>query len=145
MQNFSLPEEPNLINSRTTSDQDSPKADKRYLPRWQVNNRVSCTLLGERHSHAGVSRDLNCMGMSFISETRFLPNQKVKLKIHLSEDTVVKVEGYIVWTRSAGDGFASGILFENLSLEAQDLLLQYAYEIKKDDVVDHWFTGWSKK
>ena len=117
--------------------------DKRYLPRWQVNNRVVCTLQGDPRAHEAVSRDLNCMGVSITTNTNFTVKQKAKLKIYLSDDAIVKVDGHVIWTHAAEDHWLLGILFENISREAQDLLLQYAYEIKKSDVVKHWFTGWT--
>ena len=134
--------ERNLVNNNPIP---AAKSDKRYLPRWQVNNRVILTVQGETLSHEGISRDVNSTGASLTTKTNLASKQKVKLKIYLSEDTIVKVEGRIIWNHPEGDGYLLGINFENLSRESQDILLQYAYEIKKDDIVKHWFTGWAEK
>ena len=135
--------ERNVVNTNPVFSHTAPQTDKRYLPRWQVNNRVVLTLAGE--SHEGVSRDLNSTGASIKTQANLATKQKVKLKLYLSEETIVKIEGQIVWNHPEEKGYLLGINFENLNREAQDILLQYAYEIKKDDIVKHWFTGWSKK
>ena len=134
-----------LFDNTQPPPKDVSKRDKRYLPRWQVNNRVVCILQEEHRSYEGVSRDLNCMGICITTCADFTMNQKIKLRIYLSDDIAVKVEGHVVWAHTSPDDRLLGITFENISREAQDLLLQYAYEIKKNDIIKHWFTGWSDK
>ncbi len=141
-----MPEKDIVFDKTSASPQEiSVKQDKRYLPRWQVNNRVLCTPQGEHRSYEAVSRDLNCMGICITTTADFSMNQKLKLKIHISDDTIVKIEGRVVWIHSSKDDELMGIAFENINQDTQELLLQYAYEIKKNDIIKHWFTGWEDK
>ena len=133
--------EPNKqFNVTTGSD-----SDKRYFPRWQVKNRIVYRLEGETHVHEARSRDLSCTGTSFISHFPVSTKHKLKLRIYLFEDKSIEVEGQPVWVEETAEGHLVGLNFTNLKPKIQDIILQFAFEIKKDDVVKHWFEGWDKK
>lgn len=121
---------------------DASASDKRYLPRWQVKNRVTYRFNGDIAHHEARTRDLSCAGASILSP--FPITQKLKMKIYLFEDDSVEVEGQPVWAEETRDGHLTGINFLNTSTDIQNKILQYAFEIKKDDVVKHWFEGWKK-
>lgn len=128
-----------------TNNKTKAGADKRYFPRWQVKNRIAYRIQGDTHIHEARSRDLSCTGMCFISRFPITTEQKLKLRVYLLDDKSVEVEGQPVWVQEIGEGHVVGVNFINTNAQVQDTLLQYAFEIKKDDMVKHWFEGWEKK
>jgi c-di-GMP-binding flagellar brake protein YcgR len=120
--------------------------DKRYLPRWQVKNRIVFRLDGQTIFHQAQSRDLSAAGVSLVSAFPLNLQQKLKLRIYLlEEDKSIEVEGRPVWVRETVEGYLAGVHFCDTTAEIQNQILQYAFEIKKSDVVNHWFEGWEKK
>ncbi len=120
-------------------------SDKRYFPRWQVKNRIVYRLEGDTHVHEARSRDLSCTGLCFLSQFPLSKEQKLKLRIYLFDDKSIEVEGHPVWVEETAEGHLVGLHFSDLKPKIQDTILQFAFEIKKDDVVKHWFEGWDKK
>lgn len=117
--------------------------DQRYLPRWEVSNRVLYQLQNEYNLHQGQTRDLSCAGACIMAPVA-LEHQKIKLTVFLSAKSSVMLEGCVLWSRqSSADHAEIGIGFENASPEAQDLILQHAFEVKRETVVNHWFEGWN--
>lgn len=119
-------------------------ADKRYFPRWQVKNRILYRFDGESNVHEARTRDLSCTGVSLVSHLAVAPHQKLKLRIYLFENDSIEVEGHPVWSEETLEGHVLGVNFTNTTSDIQDKILQYAFEIKKNDVVNHWFDGWKK-
>lgn len=121
------------------------REDKRYFPRWQVKNRIVYHFEGQIQLHNAQSCDLSCAGVSLVSQFPLVPGQKLKLRIYLFEDKSVEVKGHPVWVRETEEGYLSGVHFTDSTTEVQNKILEYAFEIKKEDVVNHWFEGWKKK
>ncbi len=120
--------------------------DKRYLPRWQVKNRIVYRLDGQTIFHQAQSRDLSAAGVCLVTQFPLNTKQKLKLRIYLlQEDKSIEVEGHPVWVRETTEGYLAGVHFCDTTTEIQNQILQYAFEIKKNDVVNHWFEGWEKK
>jgi len=119
------------------------KRERRYLPRWEVNNRVICRLDSTPEALECRSRDLSCAGIEIISQQSLQPRQKVNLTICLTETKALDVTGHVVWQRAASVGNISGVVFENVPQEIQDAILKYAFEFKKKDVINHWYEGWN--
>ena len=120
-------------------------ADKRYLPRWQVSNRVLFQLENDKQTHETTSHDISCTGACFASAKPIPVNKKIKIKIYLSSETVVAVEGQTVWSRLEDNQNLVGVIFSNTSQKAQELILKHAFEIKKEDMIKYWFQGWNIK
>lgn len=120
----------------------TPGNDQRYFPRWQVNNRIVYRCDGEMHPREARSRDLSCAGICLMAPHSLHPAPKIKLKIYLFDDKSIEVEGHTVWTKTIADGHLVGIIFDNTNSETQNVILQYAFEFKKKDVIRHWFEGW---
>lgn len=119
------------------------KDEKRYFPRWEVNNRICYRLAPEHAVHECRSRDLNCCGACLLTNQSLSPDQKIKLTVYLEDDVAVHVEGIVLWSRSNHDHqFLVGVNFMETSKRIQDLILDHAFEIKKKDLVKHWFKGW---
>ena len=119
--------------------------DKRYLPRWEVNNKVVYRLGNQREAHECTSKDISCTGACLQSEIHLPKNSKVDLTIHLSPKSSINVQGHIVWNKDAEGKFLAGVVFENIPAASQEMILKHAFEIKKEDLVRHWFSGWTKK
>jgi len=117
--------------------------DSRYLPRWEVNNRVFFRAEEDKHVYEGLSRDISCAGACLMLPEVFQVGQKVQLTIFLSENVSVDVEGKILWSKQCEDGNLIGIDFSETNQKAKEMILKYAFEVKKDDIVKHWFNGWN--
>ena len=132
-------------NNQVNPSANSSGPDKRYFPRWEVSNKIKYIVGSEMDFHECISRDLSCAGLSMLAkDSRLAPAQKVKLKVELSTKAAVEVQGRVVWNRPLRDGNLVGINFEDINAQAQEIILQHAFEVKKRDLVDHWFRGWEK-
>ena len=131
-------------NNTLGSDQDSSYDDKRYIPRWEVNNRILLQTEEDNNVRECRSRDISCVGICLSTPQELSVNQKVRLTVYLSEATQIQVIGTILWTKKTTDGNLVGIIFEDTKPETQDLILDYAFEIKREDLVKHWFRGWGE-
>jgi hypothetical protein len=80
--------------------------------------------------------------MSLVVPDAIPLNQKLKLKIYLSGNTSVDTDGEIVWCKPAVKGNVVGVDFCGITENAKELILNYAFEIKRDDLIKHWFEGW---
>lgn len=133
----------NSDQNKITSEQGT---DHRYLPRWAVSNRLLYQLDDDDKMHESNSRDISCTGACFATPGNLPLNQKVKMKIYLTEETAVKVEGQVIWNKSVNGGEnLVGVTFYNTSQAVQDVILKYAFEIKKEDMIKYWFQGWNNK
>jgi hypothetical protein len=131
-----------LDGNKLTKEND----DQRYLPRWAVSNRVLYQLENDEKTHEGSSKDISCTGACFTTPDNLPLNRTVKMKIFLSEEVTVKVEGKVMWNKSVNGGEnLVGIIFHNTSHAVQDLILKHAFEIKKEDMIKYWFQGWNSK
>lgn len=119
-------------------------ADKRYLPRWEVKNRIYYKLENEDKFQEGLSKDLSCSGACLLTKKSLPKNQKVKLTICLENEQKVEVNGEVLWNKAFEGDNLVGIAFYNTSQKAQELILKHAFELKKTDVIKHWFKGWNK-
>lgn len=119
-----------------------PGPERRYLPRWEVNNRVLCRTEEGFDSVECRSMDLSCSGVCLVMRQKFQPAQRVKLTIYLTEAKAVEVDGRVAWSRVSGYGNLAGVSFENTELGIQDTILKYAFEFKKNALLQHWFEGW---
>jgi len=118
------------------------KKDQRYIPRWEVSNRVLYHVQDEKSQGEARTRDLSCAGLCIRTDGDLLSDKKIELTIYLSQKRTIRVQGRILWTRKTSEGSLAGIIFDNIQPEDQDLILDYAFAVKKDDLVKHWFKGW---
>lgn len=126
-------------NGKSSVDQD----EKRYFPRWEVNNRICYRLEPESLLHECRSRDLNCCGACLLTNQSLEPEQKLKLSVYLAEDVCIHLEGKVLWSKPEPDQqYLVGVNFLETSKKIQDLILDHAFEINKKNLVKHWFKGW---
>jgi len=133
----------NSANAPEPTRKNTPNRDEqRYIPRWEVHNRIFYQLMDDSERREASSRDLSCAGICLQTDQEVAVNQKVKLKVYLSENKSIDLQGHILWTQQTPRGYLAGIAFEDIKPENQDVILDYAFEINRDDLVDHWFKGW---
>ena len=94
--------------------------------------------------HEGRSLDISCAGACLATKGNLSSKQKVQLTIYLGEHTSVKLKGEIVWNKVYAAGHLAGVVFLNTSPEVQELILDHAFELRKNDLVKHWFKGWEE-
>jgi hypothetical protein len=119
--------------------------DKRYLPRWEVKNRILCVPEKDAPVQECESRDISSLGACLSTQENIPIDQKIKLKIYLTEKRSFDVDARIKWKKTTAEGYSIGVIFEDVTPEIQELILSYAFEVKRDDVVRHWFRGWEGK
>jgi c-di-GMP-binding flagellar brake protein YcgR len=122
----------------------STSVEKRHLPRWEVNNRVTYLLENEGEAQETRSMNLSCSGLCLTTSEPVSLQRKMRVKIYLSESTIVLAAGRVVWSQSQEGRHMAGISFSEISAKAQEMILEHAFELKKEDVVKHWFQGWDK-
>jgi len=118
-------------------------ADKRYLPRWEAKNRIAYQFSESQQDNECFSHDLSSVGICLRTPRPLPLNQRIKLTVYLTEQNFFPAEGRVVWSRMTSEGDSlNGVLFEKITPQSQEMILQYAFEFKRDDLVKHWFQGW---
>lgn len=124
------------------SQKGSGDTEQRYLPRWEVNNRVYFYLEHDAKTYQGTTRDLSACGTCIVTSPLLPLQDKIKMTIHLTVNTSFETIGRIVWSKTIGDEMMLGIIFDNPTQRMQDTILEHAFEINKAKVVNQWFKGW---
>ena len=111
------------------------KEEKRHFPRWEVSKRIE---YGERERGPlrSYTKDISLTGASIFVVGQ-LPSARdhVRLKIHLTDDEHVEVQGRIVWTRLEAAHKLFGICFEPLSRKVQQLITRLAFDLGEDHLL----------
>ena len=47
-----------------------------------------------------------------------------------------------MWSKQENQYNQIGVIFFNTSSQAQDLILQHAFEINKEELMKHWYKDW---
>ena len=124
-------------------------SDKRYFPRWEIDKRIVYQLSHNPAEKEAQAVDMSCSGIRLLSEEPLLPTQKIKLNVFLSKVRVVTVTGRVVWIKHIAKYNKhskyneAGIVFDDIDQKTQELILEHAFTLKKNDLVDHWFKGWA--
>lgn len=121
---------------------ESGGSDQRYLPRWHAKNRILYQLDDEFSPREGYTKDLNCAGTCILIDRDLSIDQKLKLTIFLAPHTAITVHGNVIWSKQEDQYNEIGINFQDTTDEAQELILQYAFELNKSEVLKHWYKGW---
>lgn len=132
-----------MSNSQTIASQKSE--DRRYLPRWEVSNKALYRFSSGTATHECQSRDVHFAGACICTKEYIPLNQKLKLTIYLTNETSIEVDGTVLWQKPMGQQYLIGVNFYDVSRKVQETILKYAFEIKKEDLIRHWFRGWDKK
>ena len=128
------------LNLSGTAFGQTKDADRRYLPRWQVDNKIlyqaeEGAALGECRS-----RDINSSGACIRMPDDVPLQQRLNLTIFLAKDIdPIQVRGAVVWKAPHDGENWFGIKFDRVSEKTNDLIFNYAFEYKKDEVMKRWF------
>ena len=119
--------------------------DRRYFPRWAVENRVIYTVESSKTPQEAKTKDLSGAGACLWVKEPLELNQKMKLIIYLSENVTVRLNAQVTWAKQCGNQNYAGVSFYNTSLQAQDLILEHAFDLDREQFVQHFFKGWDVK
>lgn len=122
------------------SDQDS--SELRYFPRWEVQNNVEFRILDNPSLFSGKTKNLSCAGVCIYTDSYLSSEQRIKLKINLSDDDIVELEGDILWVKREDQQYQIGVHFFNTESKAQELILKYAFSFDSSQYRKHLFRDW---
>ncbi|MGE0267247.1 MAG: PilZ domain-containing protein [Candidatus Omnitrophota bacterium] len=126
-----------------TSIQNYTGKEKRLHPRWDIENRIFFRRESNTAEHLGYTKDLSCSGTCFLSKEKVRCGQKLKLSIYLSEAETITLQAKVMWVQRADDVYCIGTHFSDISQDEQSFILEHAYELNHDTVVNHWFKDWN--
>lgn len=130
------------MGSESAEQNQNAASDQRYFPRWDVQNRVLYSSESDPHLRHGHTKDLSCAGACVYLHERLSPRQKVRLNIHLSPKSVVGLHGTVIWQDAATSPYLTGISFYETSDEAREVILQHAFDLDRNKILEHWYKGW---
>ena len=130
------------MSSHGKTHRPTPPVDQRYLPRWEVCNRVICSLEEKEKIFQAETKDLSCAGACIATPEPIGLDQRLRLTIYLTKNQSVTVSGSVIWVKLMQDNHFVGIQFYNTSEEDQSVILEHAFELNRDELVKHWFKGW---
>jgi len=114
--------------------------ERRYLPRWEVDNRIIYRKNNEDTAHECRSKDIHAMGACLRSDYDIPPYQELDLTIYLADDIEpIHVRGRTLWRVARDKENLIGIRFERISDKISDLIFNYAFEYKKEELMKRWF------
>ena len=111
--------------------------DQRYLPRWEVRNRVTCHLEKHNKIFDAETKDLSCSGVCILTSEPVRLSQRLKLTIYLSKYKSVTVMGTVVWIKPMQGNKLIGVHFYNTTEDAHETILEHAFELNRDELVKH--------
>ncbi|MCA9392737.1 MAG: PilZ domain-containing protein [Candidatus Omnitrophica bacterium] len=117
--------------------------EKRLHPRWDIENRVFFRRESNPDEHLAYTKDLSCTGTCILTKEKVRLGQILKISIYLSEAETITLSAKVMWMRKADDLFCVGIHFVDITQDEQTFILQHAYELNHDTVVNHWFRDWN--
>ena len=117
-------------------------SDRRYLPRWEVDNKILYLKEGDSEYRACRSKDINCVGACIRTDEAIDINKPLSLTVYLAEGIEpVYVHGRAVWHKSTGDENLVGIQFDQVSDKTSERIFAYVFEYKRDELMKNWFRG----
>src|SRR3989338_9069822 len=84
------------LKETSLKTKDSP-ADRRYLPRWEIENRILYRKEDDVVYHECTTKDLHCGGVCFFSKEAVQAGRKVTLTIYLTDDIAIHLKGETAW------------------------------------------------
>ncbi len=118
-------------------------AERRIHPRWIIENTVIFQRESNPNQHEGLSQNLSCSGISMLTTEKLHNGQKIALNISLSDTESIRLTGKVMWIKKQGDRYRVGIHFVGIVEKEQSRILEFAFDVKHDNVVNHWFKDWN--
>ena len=112
---------------------------RRCLIRWKTHNRVLFQLENNSEILETQTEDLSSKGACiYINSHPIMTSQKVQMTIFLATTSIIGLTGDIVWISTHSEERRAGILFSNMSVKTQNLILQYTFEMDKETPVSRF-------
>ena len=119
---------------------------RRQAPRWAFISRIFYQMENDTVVRESQSVNISTAGMCFTTPRLIAENTRVKMKLFLSDKTVVRVDGLVVWSRCDKNGrYQAAIQFSDIAPETQDLILAHAFDKSLEGSAKYWFRGWNTK
>jgi c-di-GMP-binding flagellar brake protein YcgR len=118
--------------------------EKRHCPRWAVVSRIFYQLNGDTTIHESQSVNISATGICFTTPELLSENTRIKMNIFISGERVLPVGGQVIWSKSENGRHQAAIRFSDISSRSQEMILEHAFEMKKEDMVNYWFQGWNR-
>lgn len=117
-------------------------SDRRYLPRWEVDNKILYRKEGDSSYSPCRSKDINCAGICIRTNEEIAVNQPLSLTVYLAEGIApVDVHGKVLWRIASDTENLVGIQFDQVSDKTSERIFDYAFEYKRDELMKSWFRG----
>ncbi len=114
--------------------------DRRYLPRWEVDNKIFFKKENEIMPHECRGKDIHCAGACIRTREEIPLNQKLNLTIYLADDIdPIHVRGRALWLRRQDNENLVGIQFDSVREKVSDIIFSYAFEYRRDELMKLWF------
>ena len=128
------------LKEQTEKSDSTTTHDRRYLPRWEVDNKILYQKENEDTYHECRSKDINATGACMRTTEDITPNQQLNLTIYLADDIEpISIHGQTVWRVSREKENLVGIRFDRITEKTSDLIFHYAFEYKKEELMKRWF------
>ena len=115
-------------------------SDRRYLPRWEVHNKILFRREEETACRQCLSKDINSIGTCIVTEEPVELNKPLVMTIYLADDIEpIEAVGRPIWNSVKENQNLAGVRFERISSKARDLIFQFAFVHKKEDLMWQWY------
>lgn len=122
--------------------QETARQERRYLPRWEVDNKIIYSKEAETLLHQCQSKDISATGVCLRTAQDIPPDAKLNLTIYLEENIEpIVVHGQVRWKAARGEENLVGIQFDRVNDKTSDLIFRYAFQNKRDQLMKNWFKG----
>ena len=114
--------------------------DRRYLPRWEVDNKIRYQKENDAPYQECRSKDINCSGACMRTSEDIPLNQALNLTIYLADGIEpIYVHGHTRWRVVRDNESLVGIQFDRINDKTSDRIFQYAFEYKREELMKRWF------
>jgi len=121
--------------------------DNRYFSRWEVERRL-LFYQGPYPKHntppqEAKTIDLSCSGVRIWTSEEILKGQKIRMILFFSIESYINLTGDVCWVKSNDHLYKqAGIQFYNTPENSKDIILDEAFNVDRNKVVESWFKGW---
>ncbi|MDP3143358.1 MAG: PilZ domain-containing protein [Candidatus Omnitrophota bacterium] len=120
--------------------------DRRDLGRWTIQGKVCYKKIGDFRECDCSSEDISTRGIRLATVEELIPDTQLDLRIQLAEGlNPVYAKGKVVWQAADKDSqeghFNTGVYFDSIGDQDREAIYNYAYNHKRDEIVNRWFQG----
>lgn len=119
--------------------------ERRRAPRWAFISRIFYQLENDTMVRESQSVNISTTGMYFQTPKLLTENIRIKMKIFLSDEAVIRVGGLVIWSRGENGRCQAAIQFSDISSATQDLINAHAFDRALENFPKYWFRGWKLK